>query len=332
MDAGLDGDLSTADDNASVTRTFTVTVKAVNDAPTVDQPDNVTIAEDAAKQTVKLTGVTAGGGETQPISITATSSNLEVVPNPSVVFDDLFHPELQFAPAANQSGSAVITVVVTDGGLDGDLLTPDDNGSVTVTFTVTVNAVNDVPTLDQPANVTINEDAPEQTVTLTGITAGGGEDQPLRITATSGNASVIADPTVVYSSADSFGLLKFTPIANQSGAVVITVVVTDGGLDGNLSTAGDNGMVIRTFTVTVNAVNDSPTLDSLPDLSVLEDSAADHGRQQQRGADSQSDHHLQLAGLQRNSAVHSGGQQPRDRCDYGHGYRRWTGCGSQHHW
>ena len=45
-------------------------------------------------------------------------------------------------------------------------------------------AVNDDPTLDALSDVNINEDDPEQTVNLTGITAGGGETQVLSITAT----------------------------------------------------------------------------------------------------------------------------------------------------
>jgi hypothetical protein len=271
-DAGLDGDLSTAEDNLTVTRTFTITVNPVNDAPTLDQPDDVTIDEDAAQQTVALTGDTAGGGEDQPLQITATSSNIELIPDPSVVFDDLFHPELQFTALADQSGTAVITVVVTDGGLDGDLSTEGDNASVTRTFTVTVNPVNDVPTLDQPDDVTIDEDAPEQTVNLTGVTAGGGEAQPITITATSSNILLVPNPSVVFD--DLFHPeLQFTPAANQNGTAIITLVVTDGGLDADLSTTDDNGSFTRSFTVTVNAINDSPTLDAVSDITVLEDSA-----------------------------------------------------------
>ncbi|MFM8474903.1 MAG: beta strand repeat-containing protein, partial [Planctomycetaceae bacterium] len=270
-DAGLDGDPATTEDNLSVTRTFTITVNPVNDVPTLDQPDDVTIDEDAEEQTVVLNNFTAGGGEDQLLQITATSNNIELIPDPSVVLDDLFRPTLKFRPLADQSGSAIITVVVTDGGLDGDLSTTGDNASVTRTFTVTVNPVNDIPTLDQPDDVTIDEDAPEQTVNLTGIAAGGGESQPISITATSNNTALIADPTVVYNSADPTGSLKFTPVADQSGSAVITVFLTDGGLDNDLSTIDDNASIALTFSVTVNPVNDAPTLDQPDDLTIDED-------------------------------------------------------------
>jgi len=273
-DGGLDGDLATIGDNGIFTRSFTVTVNAVNDAPTLDLPDNVTISEDAPEQTIILTGISAGGGETQPLQVTASSFNTTLIANPTVIYSDPNSTgSLKFTPAANLSGSTIITVVVTDSGLDGNLATPGDNRSVTRTFNVIVNAVNDAPTLDQPGNVTISEDAPEQTINLTGISAGGGETQPLQVTASSGNATLIANPAVIYSDPNSTGSLKFTPAANLSGSALITVVVTDGGLDGDLSTTGDNGSVTLSFNVTVNAVNDAPTLDQPGNVTLPEDAA-----------------------------------------------------------
>ena len=92
---------------------------------------------------------------------------------------------LAYTPLPGVSGSAVITVVVTDGGLDNDLGTSGDNGTVTRTFTVVVNPVEDPPTLDAIADpAAINEDAGLQTVNLTGISAGAGESQALTVTAT----------------------------------------------------------------------------------------------------------------------------------------------------
>ena len=54
-------------------------------------------------------------------------------------------------PAANASGSATVTVSVNNGGAS--------NNIVTQTFTVTVNAVNQAPTLNALNNLTINENA-----------------------------------------------------------------------------------------------------------------------------------------------------------------------------
>ena len=86
----------------------------------------------------------------------------------------------------------------------------------------------------------------EQTVNLTGITAGGGETQVLSITATSDNTGLIPDPTVDFDGQSSTGTLKFTHVADQFGTATITVTVEDGGLDNDLGTTDDNGFILRT--------------------------------------------------------------------------------------
>ena len=138
-------------------------------------------------------------------------------------------------------------------------LTPSSLSTTTDTISIGVTPVNDEPTLDELSDITIDEDAPKQTINLTGITAGGGETQVFSVTAVSDNTGLIPDPTVTYSSADSTGTLKFTPVADQSGTATITVTVEDGGLDNNLATPGDNGVINRTFSVMVAPINDEPT-------------------------------------------------------------------------
>ena len=73
----------------------------------------------------------------------------------------------------------------------------------------------------------IHEDATEQTMNLTGITAGGGELQSLAVTTTSSDPSLIPNPAVTYTSAAPQGSLSFTPVAGQAGTATITVTVTD---------------------------------------------------------------------------------------------------------
>ena len=164
---------------------------------------------------------------------------------------------LKFTPVANATGTATITVTVTDNGgtANGGL------NSFVRTFTITVDPVNDAPTLNQPANVIVNEDASEQTVTLTGITAGpANEGQGLAVTAVSDNTAVVPNPTVTYTSPNSTGTLKFTPVPNAFGTATITVTVTDNGGTAN----GGVNAIIRTFTVTVNPVNDIPVVSGGP--------------------------------------------------------------------
>ena len=244
----------------------------VNDDPTLDAISDVNINEDAGEQTVNLTGIATGGSEVQQLRVTATSNNTGLIPDPTVTYSSADPTgTLAFTPVADQFGTATVTVTVEDGGLDNNLATPGDNATVVRTFTVNVAEVNDEPTLDALSDVNINEDAGEQTVNLTGIATGGSEVQQLKVTATSNNTGLIPDPTVTYSSADPTGTLTFTPAADQFGTATITVTVEDGGLDNNLETPGDNATTTQTFDVTVNPVNDEPTLDALSDININED-------------------------------------------------------------
>ena len=274
-DGGLDNDLGTPDDNGSILRTVVVKAEAVNDEPTLDALSDVNINEDDLEQTVNLTGITAGGGETQVLSITAVSDNTGLIPDPTVTFDGQSSTgTLKFTPVADQFGTATITITVEDGGLDNDLGTPDDNGSILRTVVVKAEAVNDEPTLDALSDVNINEDDLEQTVNLTGITAGGGETQVLSLQQVSDNTGLIPDPTVDFDGQSSTGSLKFTPVADQFGTATITVTVEDGGLDNDLGTPDDNGSILRTVVVKAEAVNDEPTLDALSDVNINEDDLA----------------------------------------------------------
>ena len=229
--------------NTSAPETFTITVLAINDPPTLDViASPLNINEDAPLQTVNLSGIgTGAASEIQPLIVTASSSNPAVVPNPTVTYTSPSATgTLSFTPVANAFGSALITVTVSD---DGPLW-----NTVQRTFTVNVASVNDLPTLDAIGAVNINEDAPLQTVSLSGIgTGAANETQPLTVTASSDNTAVVPNPTVTYTSPGATGTLGFTPVANAFGSATITVTVSDG-----------SGMFLRTFTVNVASVNDLP--------------------------------------------------------------------------
>ena len=138
--------------------------------------------------------------------------------------------------------------------------TDQDGGTSFQVLQVTVTDATEPPTLDPLSDLTIDEDAPTQTVDLTGIDDGDNISQALQVTATSSNPGLITDPAVTYTSGDSAASLTFTPTADQYGTTTITVTVEDGGLDNDLETPGDNATFSRTFDVTVNPVNDDPTV------------------------------------------------------------------------
>ena len=243
--------------NNTISSSFTVTVNPVNQPPTLNSLANMTINESAGLQTVNLSGITSGAtNEVQTLTVTASSSNTGLIPTPLVNYTS---PNttgtITFTPVPTANGSATVTVTVNDGGAS--------NNIVSRTFTVTVNPVNQPPTLNSLANVNINENAGQQTVNLSGITSGAtNEVQTLTVTTSSSNQGLIPAPTVTYTSPNTTGSIRFTPVANAFGSATITVTVNDGG--------ASNNIVTQSFTVTVNPVNQPPTLNSLANMTINE--------------------------------------------------------------
>ena len=155
------------------------------------------------------------------------------------------------------SGNALQTnATFVSSGIQSIRVRSTDQGGLSCeqAFTITVSEVdvfNDTPTLDAISDMRINENTLEQIFNLTGITAGNGESQLLRITSISNNSGLISNPVVTYASPNPTGSIVFTPVANQSGTATITVTVEDGGLDNDLGTADDNATVQQTFQITV---------------------------------------------------------------------------------
>jgi hypothetical protein len=235
----------------------TVTIPAAtgNQPPTLDALANLTINEDAGLQTVNLTGISSGAtNQNQALTITAFSSAPSLISTPAVNYTS---PNttgtLTFSPLLHAFGTATITVMVDNGGAS--------NNTVIRSFTVNVNFVNQAPTLDPLLDVTLSENAPLQTVNLSGITTGAtNEFQTLTVTAVSSAPTVVPNPTVSYTSPNSTGTLTFTPAPYAFGVATITVNVNDG--------QTQNNYVTRSFAVTVTPVNQPPTLNALTNMTI----------------------------------------------------------------
>ena len=261
--------------------TFRANGGRLEDAPGLRTSAVAWLVEDTTEQTVSLSGITAGDGEVQALSVTAASDNPGLIPDPTVTYTS---PDttgsIAFTPVADQSGTATLTITVTDGGLDNDLATTEDNGTTTRTIVVNVAPVNDLPTIEINGAFSIRENAPLRTLDLTAISGGGGESQPLRVTAVNDNTNLIPDLAVNYSTPDTTGSLTFTPTANQHGTATITVTIEDGGFDNDLQTSSDNEIFSRAISIVVAELNEAPALDptALPAFdNVIEDAGAPSG-------------------------------------------------------
>jgi len=232
--------------DTSATQTFSLAIAAVNDTPSFTKGSDIEVDEDASAQTVSgWAQDISAGPENESAQILTFNITGNTVPALFAAGPALSSTgELTFTPAADAFGTSQITITLSDDGGGANTSAPQS-------FNITLNAVNDAPTIDQPADLTIDEDDGQQTVNLSGISSGAAnETQQLVLSAVSDNPSLIADPAVSYSSPDSTASLTFTPAAGAYGSAQITVRVTDDGEPASYTE--------KTFNVTVNAVNDAP--------------------------------------------------------------------------
>ncbi|MFM7919408.1 MAG: FG-GAP-like repeat-containing protein, partial [Planctomycetaceae bacterium] len=110
---------------------------------------------------------------------------------------------------------------------------------------------NRFPTLDVIAPVRMPEDAAAISVPLTGISAGGFENQKLRVTAVSSQTTLLDNPQVVYTDFSTTGQLRLQPVPLATGVVQVTVTVDDAGFDNDFNTLVDNRSFSRSFEVTI---------------------------------------------------------------------------------
>lgn len=118
--------------NNFVARSFTINILPVNDPPTLAALTNLTLSATNSSRIVTLQGITSGApNESQPLTVTAASSNPALIPHPTVAY---YSPgtagTLQLRANTNTFGTATISVTVNDG--------QNANATTTRTFVVTV--------------------------------------------------------------------------------------------------------------------------------------------------------------------------------------------------
>ncbi|MBA4147178.1 MAG: tandem-95 repeat protein [Verrucomicrobia bacterium] len=233
-----------------VNRSFALTVTAINRAPQISAIANQTIKENTSAGPI---GFTVSDRETSAanLSVTGTSSNTTLVPNGNIVFGGSgSNRTITVTPAANQFGTATITVRVSDG--------------VNITsqsFALIVEAVNSAPVISSIGNQSIPEDG---TTSAIGFTVSDRETAAanLAVTASSANQTLVPNANITLGGSGSNRTITVKPAADQFGTVAITVAVSDGALTATTS-----------FTLVVTAVNDAPTISSIPDQTTQQDTA-----------------------------------------------------------
>jgi hypothetical protein len=231
----------TASDGGPATlRTFQIIVRSpTNLVPVISGLTNIATSEDTSTGPIPFT-VSDPDSSPNLLTVTAVSFNTNVVPSSGLSLGGSgANRTITINPLTNQSGSAVITLTVSDPAF----------GLSTTNFIVQVNPVNDLPTISGITNQAVSEDTPGDAIP---IVVRDTETFPnlLVLSASSSNPELVPDGNLSFGGSGSNRVLVVKAVNGQLGLAVITVTVTD--LDG--------GAVSTNFNVTVISMNDSPVV------------------------------------------------------------------------
>lgn len=109
---------ATDEEEASTSVSFTVTAYAsLNNPPVISQMENVSVINSDGPKTFILSGIHDGDNGDQQLTITAVSSDPEVIPDPVVNYTQGDNQaEIVITPIATATGNIVVTVTVSDDG------------------------------------------------------------------------------------------------------------------------------------------------------------------------------------------------------------------------
>jgi hypothetical protein len=210
--------ISVSDGLASAVAAFLLTVTSVNDAPTISDIADRVINEDANTGTLPFT---IGDAESAATALTVTrlSSNTVLVPTANIVLSGSGASRtVRVTPAANQFGTATITVTVSDGA-----------NSTSDTFLLVVNSVNDPPTISNIVDQTINVNTLTNSLPFT-VADVETAAALLIVTGASSNSTLVTQGNIFFGGAGANRTITVIPETDQIGSATITVAVSDGSL------------------------------------------------------------------------------------------------------
>ena len=192
-----------------------------NTPPTIEAIDDVVSNEDETVAEIELIAEDKESSKSKlQWTVTATNADL-IAPEAISVRKTGLRRYLEITPKENAHGETDITVTVND-GID----------EVSTTFKLTVNAVNDPPTISAVEPIEINEDQMVSfTVTLTDIDTA---PEKLKITGNAANAALLPSDNITSTGEGLTRTVTLSPGANMGGKTKVTLSVNDG--DNTVST------------------------------------------------------------------------------------------------
>jgi hypothetical protein len=222
-------------------QTVSLSITAVNDAPTISSVSGQSTSEDTVKSGVTFTISDIDTTLACSSSVSKSSSNTSLLPVANITTAGTApNCTVSLTPAANINGSSSVTLTVSDGAL-----------TASTSFTLTVSAVNDAPTISGISPQTFNEDS-STTVTFSisdidnSLTCSGS------VSSGSNNTALVTSARITISGTAPSCSAVVSPFANANGAATVTLTVSDGSATASSS-----------FTITVNPTPDAPVANNL---------------------------------------------------------------------
>lgn len=204
---------------ARMPKQFLLTVKPVNDAPTLALIPDQSVNEDTPSADIALSPADLETPVSQ-LKVTAKAQDPTFIPDNNIVVslvNGLW--SMRFTPAPDRFGSTTITVTVTDGG----------GLTATRTFTVRVTGINDPPVISLINSPTVQEGDTTPPIPFTI----GDKETPaanLTLTATTSNPALIPLSSIIFGGSGSNRTVQIKAPAVGVGGVGLTVSVSDGQL------------------------------------------------------------------------------------------------------
>jgi hypothetical protein len=185
--------------------TFVLTVNAFNDKPTISDITNKTTNEDTATAAIPFI-VEDVDTDAASLTLSGRSSNSVLVPNENIIFSGGgANRTVTLTPVPNKSGTTFVYLTVSDG-----------IATTTGAFMLTVNAVNDAPTITDITDKTTKEDTTTAAIAL----IVGDVDTAaasLTLSGTSDNPTLVPNANIIFAGSGAKRIVTLTPAANQTG-------------------------------------------------------------------------------------------------------------------
>lgn len=216
--------LSVSDGSLTAQVIFTLTVTAANTAPTITSIPNQTTTPGVA---VGPLAFTIGDAETaaSALSLFRNSSNTTLVPVANIVLGgNGASRTVTVTPAAGQTGSCNIILIVGDGSLT----------TVRIFTLIVADSSNTAPTI---SSLSAQSTTPGLSVGPLSFTVGDAQSTAasLVVSALSSNTVLLPNENIVLGGTGASRTITLTPASEATGSALITLTVTDGSLTAQTS-------------------------------------------------------------------------------------------------